>query len=224
MGHVVVNMWVFACQILYLNSILLSLLAHISCALRCHVLLIHDTLIAQTCIPIDSSIRRNFSNMHSALVQTSCNSSLTLLEAAGAWCAPNSSITVLLILGWAQWSSIYAIREHLICCNLFTVYVNVANGRHSIITRLKHLVPVRRENKVVLLEHGICILQRVLWELVWRPLDQLIASGVFRTAHTHLAGGSYNATVIALHSPVCHYFCLCTECLLTRLAGGEPVV
>ena len=41
---------------------------------------------------------------------------------------------------------------------------------------------------------------------------------------THLAGWSYNTAVIALHSPVGHDLCLCTECLLARLAGGEPVV
>ena len=78
--------------------------------------------------------------MHSALIQTGCDSSLALLEATSARCTP-----VLLILGRAEWGSIYAIREHLVCCYLLTVYVDVAHGGHSVVTRLEYLVPLRRE-------------------------------------------------------------------------------
>ena len=70
--------------------------------------------------------------MNSAIIQASCNCSLTLLEAASAR-RVSQSITVLLILGRAKWRSINAIRKHLIR-NLFAVYVDVADGGHSIIT------------------------------------------------------------------------------------------
>ena len=68
--------------------------------------------------------------MHSALIQTGRDSSLALLEATSARCTP-----VLLILGRAEWGSIYAIREHLIG-NLLAVDVYVAHCGNSIVTRL----------------------------------------------------------------------------------------
>ena len=148
--------------------------------------------------------------MNSAIIQASCNCSLTLLEAASAR-RISKSITVLLVLGRAERRCIDAIRKHLIR-NLFAVYVDVADGGYSIITRIKHLISVRREDKVVLLEHWIYVLQRVLRELVRSPLHQFIASSVFCTAH--LAGRSYNTTVIALHGSIGHNLSLCTECLL----------
>ena len=88
--------------------------------------------------------------MHSALIQTGCNSTLALLEATCARCTP-----VLLVLGRAEWSGIYAAREHLVCCYLLTVYVDVAHGGDSVVARLEYLVPLRRVYEVVLLEHGV---------------------------------------------------------------------
>ena len=82
--------------------------------------------------------------MNSAIIQASCNCSLTLLEAASAR-RISQSITVLLVLGRAERSCINAIRKHLIR-NLFAVYVDVADGGYSIITRIKHLISVRRED------------------------------------------------------------------------------